>query len=123
MDWRFEMLSLLTLPSFGGPRVRTGWGARLWPLVQAGYHAPDRKLRLVSNRRALEFRCGDRIKGFDPDRDYIEIGIFRDEPHPRIAVEERPQICGVRVLMNDTVIADIMGVRELDTGRIVLVSL
>ncbi len=118
------MLSLLTLPSLYitlRRGVRTDRAGRSGRLARPGPFAPDRKLRLVSNRRTLEFRCGDRIKGFDPHRDYIEIGIFRDEPHPRITVEERPKICGVRVVLNDTVIADIMGIRELDPSRIVLV--
>jgi len=101
--------------------VRTDRAGRSGQLARPGPFAPDRKLRLVSNRRTLEFRCGDRIKGFNPYRDYIEIDVSWDEPRPRITVEERPQICGIRVLMNDTVIADIMGIRELDPSRIVLV--
>ena len=118
------MLSLPILPSlFLTPEAETGAKRALrrafQPLVVS--HTPERKLCLVSNSQRLEFQCGDRIKGFNPHRDYIEITVPRDEPHPRIAIEDRPDICGVRVVLNDTVIADIMGIRELDPSRIVLV--
>jgi len=119
-----ELLSLLTLPSFfPTPGSETGAERALRGVLRplAFRHTSEQKLCLVSNRHRLEFRCGDRIKGFNPHRDYIEISVPRDEPHARIAIEEKPDICGVRVLMNDNVIADIIGVRELDPGRIVLV--
>ena len=118
------MLSLPTLPSFFLiPESEAGAKRALQRVLRplAVSHTHEGKLCLVSNRQRLEFQCGDRIKGFNPHRDYIEISVSRDEPHARISIEDRPDICGIRVLMNDTVIADIIGVRELDAGRIVLV--
>jgi len=118
------MLSLPTLSSFF-LTPRSGVLSNLTPsgvpLPLTRRHTPEQKLRLVSGSHVLAFQGGDRIKGFNPHRDYSEIDVSWDEPRPRITVEERPRICGVRVLMNDTVIADIMGIRELDPSRIVLV--
>ncbi len=133
------MMSLLTLPTFSrgarsgaarrrlsrreGARIRQAAleAARDAPLLLTDPLRPGSPPERFGHRELLEFSEGAVISDFDPCADILEIEVPDGaQGQEEIEIVNGPPGCGVRVLLNGRMVAEIRGIRGLDRDRIVL---
>lgn len=74
------------------------------------------------NDESQDYQRGDRITGFDPATDTLELEYTRALGRPEITVTDFADGTGASIALNGVVVADVAGAQGLNPASIVLVA-
>lgn len=85
-------------------------------------HADEDAAEAAASGESQDYQRGDRIAGFDPRTDTLELEYTRALGRPEVTVSDFADGTGASIALNGVVVADVAGAQGLSPESIVLVA-